>query len=156
MRLLGGGGPIRLPGSSWYPSSPEKASGRFEDKPASALATKGVSEDRREHASDNSTNSYGARGKQDFSQSWPSSLETHGKRRYARIRTLVRRYVSIQVLLALVPAVFSAPFLHLHWQENSGHFMRVHRAQALVTHTHFSICGCWRGRGENVTMSADH
>lgn len=68
----------------------------------------------------------------------------------------MRRYISILVMLALVPAVLSAPFLHTHGHENSSHFTRVHRVQALVTHIHFSTCSCGRGRGGNVTMIADH
>ena len=68
----------------------------------------------------------------------------------------MRRYVSTLTLLALVPAVFSAAFLHTHGHQNSGHFMRVHLAQALVTHTHFPTCGCGHGHGGNVTIIGDH
>jgi len=53
---------------------------------------------------------------------------------------LVRSSIAIQVLLALGPAAFWAPFLHLHRHENSDHFARAHRAQTLVTHTHFPTC----------------
>ena len=53
---------------------------------------------------------------------------------------LVRSSIAIQVLLALGPAAFWAPFLHLHRHENSDHFARAHRAQTLVTHTHLPTC----------------
>jgi hypothetical protein len=54
---------------------------------------------------------------------------------------LVRRYVSIQVLLALMPAVFSAPFLHLHGHEYTDHFLEEHARQAPAAHPHLSTSG---------------
>jgi hypothetical protein len=53
----------------------------------------------------------------------------------------VRRYVSIQVLLALVPAMFSAPFLHLHGQGDTDHFLGTHSTQVLIAHPHLSTSG---------------
>jgi len=60
----------------------------------------------------------------------------------------VRPSIAIQVLLALGPAAFWAPFLHLHRHENTVHFAKAHRAQTLVTHTHFPTCrsGDWPDR----------
>jgi hypothetical protein len=67
----------------------------------------------------------------------------------------VRRFISIQVLLTLVPAVFSAPFLHMHGHRNSGHFMGAHQAQALVTHTHLAACRYGHRPGGGATIIAD-
>jgi len=64
----------------------------------------------------------------------------------------VRRYVSIQVLLALVPALFSAPFLHLHLHEDTDHFLGAHSRQALVAHPHLSTSG--RTHGPSATIGA--
>ena len=64
----------------------------------------------------------------------------------------MRRYVSIQVLLALVPAVFSAPFLHLHGHEDTDHFLEAHSRQALVAHPHLSTSGY--AHGPSVAISA--
>ena len=64
----------------------------------------------------------------------------------------MRRFVTIQVLLALVPAVFSAPFLHLHGHENSAHIERAHRSRALVDHPHFPS-GCSAGRANDLAIT---
>ena len=67
---------------------------------------------------------------------------------------LVRRFIAIQVLLTLAPAVFSAPFQHLHGHEDTDHFVKAHRAQALVTHTHLSTGACRGGHSGTVVVTA--
>jgi hypothetical protein len=67
----------------------------------------------------------------------------------------VRRYISIQVLLALVPAVFSAPFLHLHGHADTDHFLEAHSRRALVTHPHFSTSGHAHGPSAAVSPCED-
>jgi hypothetical protein len=67
----------------------------------------------------------------------------------------VRRYVSIQVLLALVPAVFSAPFLHLHGHEDTDHVLEAHSTQTVVSHPHLSACGHAQGPGKAIISCED-
>ncbi len=84
----------------------------------------------------------------------PSNLTISRKLGYAIMALPVRRLIAIQILLALVPAVFSAPLLHLHGHENTDHFVKAHRAQALGSHTHFSTCQCGGGHSGTVVMTA--
>jgi hypothetical protein len=68
---------------------------------------------------------------------------------------LVRRLVATVVLFALAPVVFSAPFLHFHVREGSGHAAKVHHGQMLVLHTHISGCACGRHSGTTAVASQD-
>jgi len=67
----------------------------------------------------------------------------------------VRRSVSIQVLLALAPIVFSAPFLHLHLHEDSDHFLEEHSKGSLVTHPHLAVSGDTQNPGFAVSALGD-
>lgn len=63
--------------------------------------------------------------------------------------------MSIQVLLALVPAVFEAPFLHLHGHADTDHFLEANSRQTLVSHPHLSVGGYTHGRGAAIISCED-
>ena len=59
------------------------------------------------------------------------------------------------MLLALAPAVFSAPFLHLHGHENTDHSLEANSRQTLVSHPHLSEGGYPHGPGAAMTSCED-